>query len=253
MNTDFNTGIIGDEHDLRRRQECFGKHSIPIPKIQTYFTILCQQFEDSNVIFLTWAASLYLVFSIFGTKKTGDNLGYLESLTIYFGLMFAANLAAVADWIKQRQHLSLKDEINNQKVTVYRGAFGTAISVPIRELVAGDIVQINQGDRVPADCIILDEINLEVDESMYGKNREKVRKEESQQHADGGEEGNDFDNHKQNPDFLLFSDSKVMRGEGRAIVCSVGDATLISRHRKKEDLVIKEQETLLEQKLEKVA
>jgi len=88
---------------------------------------------------------------------------------------------------------------------------------------------------------------------MYGKNREKVRKEESQQHADGGEEGNDFDNHKQNPDFLLFSDSKVMRGEGRAIVCSVGDATLISRHRKKEDLVIKEQETLLEQKLEKVA
>lgn len=54
-------------------------------------------------------------------------------------------------------------------VTVYRGAFGTAISVPIRDLVVGDIVQICQGDRVPADCIILDEMNLVVDESIYGK------------------------------------------------------------------------------------
>lgn len=57
-------------------------------------------------------------------------------------------------------------------VTVYRGAFGTAYSIPIRDLVVGDIVQIQQGDRVPADCVILQELNLVVDESIYGNNRE---------------------------------------------------------------------------------
>lgn len=43
-----------------------------------------------------------------------------------------------------------------------------------------------------------------------------------------------------------------MRGEGRAIVCAVGDCTLIARNRKKEDLLLKEQNTVLEIKLEKV-
>ena len=65
--------------------------------------------------------------------------------------------------------LQLKDEINNQYVTVYRGAFGTVQSIPVRDLVVGDIVDINQGDRVPADCILIEEMNITVDQSMYYK------------------------------------------------------------------------------------
>ena len=77
--------------------------------------------------------------------------------------MFASLLSAACDYVKESQLLGLKDEINNQTVTVYRGTHGTAISVPIKEMVVGDVVQLNAGDRVPADCIILDEINLSVD------------------------------------------------------------------------------------------
>ena len=33
----------------------------------------------------------------------------------------------------------------------------------------GDIVDINQGDRVPADCILIEEMNITVDQSMYYK------------------------------------------------------------------------------------
>lgn len=145
-------------------------------------------------------------------------------------------------------------------VTVYRGAFGTAISVPIRDLVVGDIVQICQGDRVPADCIILDEMNLVVDESIYGKKYgSNVNKEESQffGYPEGVGPGfqdrdldEDIDNHKSNPDFVLLSDSKVMRGEGRAIVCAVGEMTKLARKRTKDTLVIGEENTLLEQKLD---
>lgn len=121
---------------------------------------------------MTWVASIYLVFSFFGKKDSGNNKGYIESLTIYFGLVFACFLSAVCDYIKEKQHLKIKDQVNDQMVTVYRGAFGTAYSIPIRDLVVGDIVQIQQGDRVPADCVILQELNLVVDESIYGNNRE---------------------------------------------------------------------------------
>ena len=44
-----------------------------------------------------------------------------------------------------------------------------------------------------------------------------------------------------------------MKGEGKAVVCAVGEHTLLSRHRKKEHLEIKEAQTELEDKLERVS
>ena len=108
---------------------------------------------------MTWASTLYLILSLFGKGNTI----YIESLTIYSGLLFAAMVSSLCDWIKEKQYLVLKDEINNQMVSVYRGAFGTVTSIPVRDLVVGDIVDVNQGDRVPADCILIEEINIVVD------------------------------------------------------------------------------------------
>jgi magnesium-transporting ATPase (P-type) len=121
LNTDKDTGIIGDKADINRRQKIFGKHSIALPQIESFMNLLARNFEDVNVIFLIWAASLYLVFAIFSNSETA----YIESLTIYVGLLFAALVSALCDWIKEKQFLKLKDEINNARVTVYRGAFGT--------------------------------------------------------------------------------------------------------------------------------
>lgn len=98
-----------------------------------------------------------------------------------------------------------------------------------------------------------------VDESIYGRNREYMVKEESQYYEfnegqfDEDNNGFDVDNHKKNPDFTLLSDSKIMRGEGRALVCAVGDMTYLSRIRTKESLIINEQKTNLEFKLERIS
>lgn len=201
---------------------------------------------------MTWAASIYLFFSFFSDDPNHN--GFIESLTIYVGLMFACALAALCDWIKERQHLQLKDEINNQTITVYRGAYGTAHSILVRELVVGDIVQLGQGDRIPADCIILDEINLTVDQSAYTrKSGDKLVKKGESQTAVGPTGERIGDNHKSNPDNILLSDTKIMKGEARALVCAVGEHTLLSRGRKKEQLVLKEEDTELEQKLDKVS
>ena len=63
----------------------------------------------------------------------------------------------------------IMDEINNQKVIVTRGARGNSTSIAIRDLVVGDIVDIKQGDRVPADCILVEEMSIKVDQSDYFK------------------------------------------------------------------------------------
>jgi magnesium-transporting ATPase (P-type) len=61
------------------------------------------------------------------------------------------------------------------------------------------------------------------------------------------------DNHKEHPDPFLFTDSKVMSGQGKALVCCVGENSLLARKRKRNDLVIEEQHTFLEDKLERAA
>jgi len=185
------------------------------------------------VIFLIWTATIYLGFSVFSPSATA----YIESLTIYTGLLFAALISALCDWIKERQYLKSNDEINNQMVTVYRGAYGTCLSIKIRDLVVGDIVDIQQGDRVPADCILIEEMNITVDQSMYNPQESNVAKETSRYM---GPEAQEVDNHEDHPDPFLFSDSKVMTGQGKAIVCCVGDQTLLARNRKPKDLVIEE-------------
>lgn len=162
----------------------------------------------------------------------------------------------MCDWIKERQYLKLKEEINNDKITVYRGAYGTVTEILVRDIVVGDILELNQGDRVPADCIVLDEMKMKVEESMYFPDRtEAVDKEESRVSFYEEECGEIVteDNHKIHPDPFLFTDSKIMEGQGRAIVCCVGPNTVLAKMRKPEDLVIAEQQTDLEKKLDRTA
>lgn len=60
--------------------------------------MLARNFEDINVIFLIWAATIYLAFSVFSKSS----VAYLESLTIYAGLLLSALISALCDWIKER-------------------------------------------------------------------------------------------------------------------------------------------------------
>jgi magnesium-transporting ATPase (P-type) len=87
---------------------------------------------------LVWAATFYFLLTFFGK----DTHAYVEALTIYSGLLFSAGISALCDWVKELEYLSLKDEINNQQVVVYRGYYGTCLSIPIRELVVGDIIDL---------------------------------------------------------------------------------------------------------------
>lgn len=113
------------------------------------------------------------------------------------------------------------DEINNQKVIVTRGARGNSTSIAIRDLVVGDIVDLNQGDRVPADCVLIEEMGIKVDQSIYYT--EVKNPKERGKHVNCAKETSmndeNGDNHRTNPDPFLFSNSKVMTGQGKALVC----------------------------------
>lgn len=64
----------------------------------------------------------------------------METLTIYVGVIFAASIAALADYMQNKAFLGIRDEINNARVTVYRGPYGSQLEILVRDLVVGDII-----------------------------------------------------------------------------------------------------------------
>jgi len=106
LNTDKDTGIIGDPEDLERRLCLFGKNIVALPSTEKFHVLLARQFEDENFVILMWAAFIYFMFSLF-SENTGS--AYVESLTIYSGLMLAALITSSCDFLKEAQFQTLKD------------------------------------------------------------------------------------------------------------------------------------------------
>jgi P-type E1-E2 ATPase len=124
--------------------------------------------------------------------------------------MLSAFICSISDWVKMAQYQRLAGEVNNERAVVFRGAFGNGLEIPINEVVVGDLIQVKQGDRVPADCILCEEMNIKVDESMFDPNAQGIEKETSKDYRrfDMGEP----DNHKENPDPYLLAGSLILSG-----------------------------------------
>ena len=63
-------------------------------------------------------------------------------MTIYGGTFFAAVITAIAEYTKGKQYAKISEQINEEKVVVFRGRDGTEEEVPVSELVVGDIVDV---------------------------------------------------------------------------------------------------------------
>lgn len=108
------------------------------------------------------------------------------------------------------------------------------------------------GNKVPADCILFEEMNITVDESIYG-HTEKVSKNLSIDFQET-QEDDSVNNHKFNPDPFLLVESKILTGQGKALVCAVGDQTRLARNRTQGNFsMIEGKETSLELKLKKIS
>lgn len=83
-------------------------------------------------------------------------------------------------------------------MSVVRGKDGITQSCKVFDVVVGDIVAIEAGMRVPADCILIKGMDVRVDEAIYNEDRELIC---AKTVSVGDAEEN---NHTDNPDpFLL--------------------------------------------------
>lgn len=120
------------------------------------------------------AAFFTLLVGIYQYYDGTDDYEWIEGASIFFAIALITGFASGTDYMKEKQFLKLHDEIKNEEISIIRGKDGLAHSCKIGDIVVGDLVNIEGGMRVPADCILIKGNDIRVDEAVYHEDRESI-------------------------------------------------------------------------------
>ncbi|MFC6331269.1 calcium-translocating P-type ATPase, SERCA-type [Paenibacillus septentrionalis] len=180
-----------------------GANELAETKKLSPLTIFLNQFKDFMVLVLMGAT---LISGLLGE--------YLDAITILAILVLNAVLGFVQEFRAERSLIALK-ELSAPTAKVIRE--GKQHSVAAKELVVGDIVLLESGDRVPADIRFLEANNCYVEESALTGESIPVSKHEStlyEAELPLGDQRN-----------IGFMGTLVTRGTARGVVIRTGMAT----------------------------
>ncbi|MCO5602780.1 hypothetical protein L7F22_056918 [Adiantum nelumboides] len=167
LHTDLTQGLStgfddSDPKALLHRKHVFGENAYPRKKGKTLWGFLWEACHDTMLNILMLCAALSLGF---GIKSEGIEEGWYDGVSIAAAVLLVIVVTGVSNYRQSRQFQRLSEERDNIQVQVIRG--GHRIIVPLVDIVVGDIVQLNIGDQVPADGLLVKGQSLSIDESSF--------------------------------------------------------------------------------------
>jgi Ca2+-transporting ATPase len=158
------TGLTREEVIASRQQ--FGENRLPAEKTTSKWTILLNQVKSPLVYIILVAALVSLL-----AKEFSDFLIIMAVVIIDVILGF------IQEYQAQKTYTSLK-ELLKPTTTVLRD--GERREIEVWELVPGDLVILNAGEKVPGDGRVLECTKLSVDEAILTGESEPVTKSENE-------------------------------------------------------------------------
>jgi len=141
----------------------------------------------------------------------------IEGLAVMIAVILATGVAFAAEYKSDREFEALNAQKDSIRVKVTRdGHFQT---IPLEEVVVGDLVDLETGDEIPADGRLLKSAELMVDQSLLTGESELVKK---SAHPNDTAEGPDQPG-------CVYRGTQVVDGAAVLVVTEVGDATMIGQ------------------------
>ena len=199
--TDDKKGL--SDKEIKERQARFGPNDLAKAPKAPSWSLFINQFRDFMVLVLLAATAI--------SAFLGE---YADAITILIIVVVNAILGFVQEYRAERSMEALK-QLTAPEAKVIRG--GQERKIPAVELVPGDIVILEEGDRIPADLRLLKTVNLEIEESTLTGESVPVKKTEA---ALAGKDLPLGDTRN-----MSYLGTVVTRGRGRGIVVNTGMAT----------------------------
>ncbi len=195
------------ESEARARLERFGPNRLPEQEAPPLWKIALRQFYSPLIYILLFAA----IVSVFlGDLK---DAGFIAAV-----LAINAVIGAYQEWKAEQSSLALRKLLQIRAVVLRDGE---ARDIAADEVVPGDIVWLESGNRVPADLRLLQVHGLEIDESLLTGESVAVEKDPAwtgPPRAPVGDRGN-----------MTYAGSIVTRGRAKGFVVATGLATSVGQ------------------------
>lgn len=211
LKTNINIGLPDDE--AQKRFERYGPNNLKEKKKESLFVKFIKQFNDFMIITLIIAAIISAVVS-----KLNGEADYIDSIIIVAIVIFNAIMGLVQEQKAEKSLEALK-KMTAPNAKVRRD--GRVQEIDATLVVPGDIVILEAGNYVPADCRLINSYNLKIEESALTgetipslKDSSKILKENT---AMG-----DLCN-------MVFATTIVVNGHGEAIVVETGMNTRVGK------------------------
>jgi len=181
-----------------------GYNELPYAEERTVLKIIFDVVKEPMFLLLLAIGTIYFV------------LGNLEEAMILISFVFVIIGITIYQERKTERALDALRHLSSPRALVIRD--GRQRRIPGREVVRDDILLLSEGDRVPADAVVLSSMYLLVDESLLTGESVPVRKTTWNGISKIGRPGGD-----DNP--FVYSGTLVVQGEGFAKVVATGSKT----------------------------
>jgi Ca2+-transporting ATPase len=200
------TGL--SDEDVARILKVEGYNELPSQEKQSLFAILWNVLREPMLLLLLGAGLIYLLLG----EKT-------DAMMLLFFVLVVAGITLYQERKTERALEALKN-LSSPRALVIRD--GKQKRIPGRDVVRDDILILREGDRIPADGVVLFCSNLMVDESLLTGESLAVRK----SHWDGKiaqvqPGGDDLP--------FVYSGTLVVQGHGMAKITSTGIRTQMGK------------------------
>ncbi len=190
-----------------RRLERHGRNALPSPAPRGLVATMLRQFRSPIIYILVIAAAV--------SALTGE---WTDASFIAVVLVLNAVIGGVQEHRAERSAAALRSLV---VVSVQVIRDGDPLEAPGEDLVPGDLVILEAGNRVPADVRLVDTVSLEVDESLLTGESVAVAKDAGATVPAGAPAG---DRHT-----MAYAGTIVTRGRGTGVAVATGAETLLGQ------------------------
>lgn len=203
------------DSQVEESRKTHGSNALSQLETETFWDKLKGNFKDPIIRILMLALVIEVVFWYMGKTE------WYEPIGIAIAVMIATLVGTYSEFSNEQSFQKLQEEASKIKCKVYRN--GKLEQINIDDIVNGDYILVQVGDKIPVDGIILDG-HFEVDQStLNGESKEakKIKIDENYQYLD------------ENSDFLdqqkVFRGTVVVEGEGVILAKTVGDKSFYGK------------------------
>lgn len=206
-------GLTTQEAEASRAQ--YGRNELSRPPKETFWQKFAANLKDPMIRILTAALVINIIFVYTGH---GD---WLETVGIFLAILLATLVSTYSEYANENAFQKLQEEASRIFCKVYRD--GEPQEVGIADIVKGDAIILQAGDKVPADGVMLAG-TLKVDQSVLNGESEEAPKIPGNPSLILDPEKVDF-----LQTYAVYRGSVVLEGEGIMRADCIGDLSVYGK------------------------